>query len=83
MLMEAITISSILGASAFAVWFVKARFQPEIERSLTKIEPAVGSKGRNDSYKAKTKQRDRLGFNKPTLIDFLKNKFAACMIFLV
>ena len=41
MLMEAITISSILGASAFAFLFVKARFQPEIERSLTKIEPAV------------------------------------------
>lgn len=44
MLMEAITISSILGASAFAVWFVKARFQPEIERSLTKIEAAVAAK---------------------------------------
>lgn len=43
MLMEAITISSILGASAFAVWFVKARFQPEIERSLTKIEQAVAA----------------------------------------
>lgn len=43
MLMEAITISSILGASAFAVWFVKARFQPEIERSLTNIEPAVAA----------------------------------------
>ena len=44
MLMEAITISSILGASAFAVWFVKARFQPEIERSLTKIEQTVAAK---------------------------------------
>lgn len=44
MLMEAITISAILGASAFAVWFVKARFQPEIERSLTKIEAAVAAK---------------------------------------
>ena len=83
MLMEAITISSILGASAFAVWFIKARFQPEIEKSLTKIEAGSSSKGRNDSYKAKTKQRDRLGFNKPTLIDFLRNKSAACMIFLV
>ena len=41
MLMEAITISSILVASLFAVWFVKARFQPEIERSLTKIEAAA------------------------------------------
>ena len=44
MLMEAITISSILGASAFAVWFVKARFQPEIEKSLTKIEAVVAAK---------------------------------------
>ena len=44
MLMEAITISSILGASAFAIWFAKTRFQPEIERSLTKIEAAVAAK---------------------------------------
>jgi hypothetical protein len=44
MLMEAITISSILGASAFAVWFAKSRFQPEIEKSLTKIEAAVAAK---------------------------------------
>jgi hypothetical protein len=44
MLMEAITISSILGASAFAVWFAKTRFQPEIERSLAKIEAAVAAK---------------------------------------
>ncbi|HEX6280996.1 MAG TPA: hypothetical protein VFZ67_02080 [Nitrososphaera sp.] len=43
MLMEAITISSILGASAFAVWFAKARFQPEIERSLNKIEVAAAA----------------------------------------
>ena len=41
MLMEAITISSIIGASAFAVWFVKARLQPEIERNLTKIDAAA------------------------------------------
>jgi hypothetical protein len=38
MLMEAITIGSIIGASTLAVWFAKARFQPEIERSLAKIE---------------------------------------------
>jgi hypothetical protein len=44
MLIEAITISSILGASAFAVWFIKARFQPEIEKSLTNIEAAVAAK---------------------------------------
>jgi hypothetical protein len=43
MLMEAITISSILGASAFAVWFAKTRFQPEVERSLTKIEAAASA----------------------------------------
>lgn len=43
MLMEAITISSILGASAFAVWFAKTRFQPEIERSMTKIEAAAAA----------------------------------------
>lgn len=41
MIMEAITISSIVGASALAVWFAKARFQPEIERSLAKIETAT------------------------------------------
>jgi hypothetical protein len=41
MLMEAITIGSIIGASALAVWFAKASFQPEIERSLTKIEAAA------------------------------------------
>jgi hypothetical protein len=41
MLIEAITISAIIGASAFAVWFARARFQPEIERSLTKIEAAA------------------------------------------
>lgn len=41
MIMEAITISSIMGASALAVWFAKGRFQPEIERSLAKIEAAT------------------------------------------
>ncbi|MDQ3884685.1 MAG: hypothetical protein M3239_04490 [Thermoproteota archaeon] len=40
MFIEAITLSAIIGASAFAVWFARARFQPEIERSLTKIESA-------------------------------------------
>jgi hypothetical protein len=39
--MEAITIGSIMGGSAFAVWIAKARFQPEIEMSLTKIEAAA------------------------------------------
>jgi hypothetical protein len=41
MLMEAITISSIVGAGVVAVWFAKGRFQPEIERSLAKIEAAT------------------------------------------
>lgn len=44
MLMEAITISSIVGASSLAVWFAKARFQPEIERSLAKIEATTTTK---------------------------------------
>jgi hypothetical protein len=44
MLIEAITISSIVGVSAFAVWFAKAKFQPEIERNLTKIEAAASEK---------------------------------------
>jgi hypothetical protein len=41
MLMEAITIGSIMGASAFAVWFAKSRFQLEIEMSLINIEAAA------------------------------------------
>jgi hypothetical protein len=44
MLIEAITISAILGGSALAVWFVKSRFQPEIERSLIRIEDAAQEK---------------------------------------
>jgi hypothetical protein len=44
MLVEAITISAILGGSALAVWFAKSRFQPEIERSLITIEAAAQDK---------------------------------------
>ncbi len=44
MIVEAITISAILGGSAIAVWFAKSRFQPEIERSLIKIEGAAQEK---------------------------------------
>jgi hypothetical protein len=44
MLVEAITISAILGGSALAVWFAKSRFQPEIERSLITIEAAAQEK---------------------------------------
>jgi hypothetical protein len=44
MIIEAITISAILGGSAFAVWFAKSRFQPEIERSLIKTEAAAEEK---------------------------------------
>jgi hypothetical protein len=40
MIIEAITVSAIMGASAFAIWYARARFQPEIERSMTKIEAA-------------------------------------------
>ncbi len=44
MLIEAITISAILGGSSIAVWFAKSRFQPEIEKSLAKIEDAAQEK---------------------------------------
>jgi hypothetical protein len=44
MLIEAITISGILAGSAFAVWFAKSRFQPEIERSLIRIEASAQDK---------------------------------------
>jgi hypothetical protein len=44
MLVEAITISAILGGSALAVWCAKSRFQPEIERSLITIETAAHEK---------------------------------------
>jgi hypothetical protein len=44
MFIEAITISAILGGSAFAVWFAKSRFQPEIERSLIRTEEATQEK---------------------------------------
>jgi hypothetical protein len=44
MFIEAITISAILGGSAFAVWFAKSRFQPEIERSLIRIEESAQEK---------------------------------------
>lgn len=44
MIVEAITISAILGGSAFTVWFAKSRFKPEIERSLIKIETAAQEK---------------------------------------
>jgi hypothetical protein len=35
---EAITIGVIIGGSAAAAWFAKVKFQPEIDRSLAKIE---------------------------------------------
>ena len=42
MLEEAITIAVIIGGSAAAVWYAKKKFQPEIERSLDKLEsPAI------------------------------------------
>lgn len=38
MITEAITIGVILGGCAAAALFAKSKFQPEIERSLAKIE---------------------------------------------
>jgi hypothetical protein len=38
MIEQAITLSALLGVSAIAVWFAKAKFQPEIERNLAIIE---------------------------------------------
>jgi hypothetical protein len=38
MITEAITIGVILGGSAAAVWLTKIKFQPEIEKSLARIE---------------------------------------------
>ena len=40
MIIETLTLSTIIGAGGLAVWFAKAKFQPEIERRLTKIEGA-------------------------------------------
>ncbi len=37
MITEAITIGVILGGCGAAALFAKSRFQPEIERSLTKV----------------------------------------------
>jgi len=56
MFTEAITIGVILGGSAFAVWFAKSRFQPGIERNLSRIEAAaqkeeaiVAKRGKNNN----------------------------------
>jgi hypothetical protein len=38
---EAITIVAIFGGSAAAAWYAKKKFQPEIERNLSKIEGSV------------------------------------------
>jgi hypothetical protein len=38
MITEAVTIGVILGGSAAAAWFAKVKFQPEIDRSLARIE---------------------------------------------
>jgi hypothetical protein len=58
MLMEAITISSIVGAGVLAVWFAKGRFQPEIERSLAKIEAATTTT-EQETIAARTDQATR------------------------
>jgi len=56
MFTEAITIGVILGGSACAVWFAKSRFQPGIERNLSRIEAAaqkeeaiVAKRGKNNN----------------------------------
>jgi hypothetical protein len=38
MIAEAITIIVILGGCGAATWFAKTKFQPEIEKSLARIE---------------------------------------------
>jgi len=38
MITEALTIGVILAVCAAAAWFAKARFQPEIERNLARLE---------------------------------------------
>ena len=38
MIIEAVTISVFLGGCAAAAWFAKTKFQPEIEKSLVRIE---------------------------------------------
>jgi hypothetical protein len=47
MISEAITIASILGGCAVAVWFAKTKFQPEIDRSSGKIEEIVAMRKSN------------------------------------
>lgn len=42
MITQAITIAIILGGCAAAVLFAKSNFQPEIERSLARIESEEG-----------------------------------------
>jgi hypothetical protein len=41
MIAEAITIAVILGGCVTVAWFVKTKFQPEIDRSLEKIEGEI------------------------------------------
>lgn len=47
MIAEAITIVTILGGCGAGVWYAKNKFQPEIERNLTRKEnPVVSAKPR-------------------------------------
>jgi hypothetical protein len=50
MIAEAVTIAAILGGSAAAAWFVKTKFQPEIDRSLGKIEEIVATRKSNHTH---------------------------------
>lgn len=54
MITEAITIGAILGTSGAVAWLAKVKFQPEIERSMTKVaaeeESIVARKTRSKTH---------------------------------
>lgn len=54
MITEALTIGVILGASGAVAWLAKVKFQPEIERNLTKVaaeeETLVARKGKSKTH---------------------------------
>jgi hypothetical protein len=52
-ILESLTIGSILGGSALVTWLGKTRFQPEIERSIAATdseEKAIIAKGRSKTH---------------------------------
>jgi hypothetical protein len=53
MILESLTIGSILGGSALVTWLAKTKFQPEIERSIAATdseEKAIVAKGRSKTH---------------------------------